>query len=71
MQKKKLKSLRKNTSKIWKMLEDRKKKKEHSGERNCWSDLQQESYLVGQIKDMMRNTGQGWKEIGGDGKKKE
>jgi len=53
------------------MLEDRKKKKEHSGERNCWSDLQQESYLVGQIKDMMRNTGQGWKEIGGDGKKKE
>jgi len=53
------------------MSEDRKEKKEHSGERNYWGDLQQESYLVGQIKDMIRNIGQDWKEIGGDGKEKE
>jgi len=29
------------------------------GEENYQGDLQQESYLVGQIKDMMRNIGQG------------
>ena len=41
------------------------------GEENYQGDLQQESYLVGQIKDTMRNTGQGWKEIGDNGKKEE
>jgi len=55
---KQLKSLRRNTSKIWKISEDRKGKREYSGE-NCQDDLQQESYLVGQIKGMIRNIGQG------------
>jgi len=27
--------------------------------------------LDSQIKDIIKNTGQGWKEIGGDGKKEE
>ena len=52
------------------MLEGKKEKREHSGEENCQDDLQQESYLVGQIKGMMRNIGQGQKEIGDDGKEK-
>jgi len=29
------------------MLENRKEKREHLGERNCQGNLQQESYLVG------------------------
>ena len=41
------------------MLENRKEKKEHLGEVNYQGDLQQESYLDGQIKGTMRNTGQG------------
>jgi len=41
------------------MSEGRKRKKECSGEGNCQEDLQQESYLVGQIKSMIRNIGQG------------
>ena len=71
MQRKQSKNLRKNISKIQKILEDKKEKKEHLGEINCQGNLWQESYLVGQTKNMMRNTGQGWKEIGDDGKKEE
>ena len=41
------------------------------GEENYQGDLQQESYLVGQIKDMMRNIGQGQKGIGDDGREEE
>ena len=71
MQRKQLKNLRKNTGEIQKMSEDRKEKKEYLGEKNCQGNLQQESYLVGQIKDTIRNTRKGWKEIGDDGKEKE
>ena len=71
MQKKQLKSLRKNTGKIWKTLEGRKRKREYLGEENYQNDLQQGSYLVGQIKGMIRNIGQDQKGIGDDGKKKE
>ena len=45
--------------------------KGHSGEENYQEGLQQKNYLDGWIKDMTRNTGQGQKEIGGDGKEKE
>jgi len=52
------------------MSENKKEKKKCLGERNYQGNLQQESYLVRQIKDIMRNTGQCWKEIG-DNKKEE
>ena len=71
MQKRQLKNLRKNIGEIWKMSEDRKEKKEHLGEGNYWGDLWQESYLVGQIKDTMRNIGQDQKGIGDNGKEEE
>ena len=60
--------MKRNTEEIWKMSEDRKRKKKHSEEENYQDDLQQKDYLDGQIKDMMKNTGQGWKGIGDDGK---
>ena len=71
MQKKQLKNLRKNIDKIWKMSEGRKKKREYLEEENYQEDLQQESYLVGWKKGIMRNTGQGQKGIGDDGKEEE
>ena len=40
------------------MLEDKKKKKEHSEEENCQEDSWQGNYLDGQIKGMTKNTGQ-------------
>ena len=48
--------------------EDRKRKKRHSREGSYQEGLQQENYLGGWTKDIMKNTGQGWKETGGDGK---
>ena len=71
MQRKQSKNLRKNIGEIQKMSEDRKEKKKHLRKGNCQGNLWQESYLVGQTKDTMRNTGQGWKEIGDNGKKEE
>ena len=53
------------------MLEDRKEKKKYLGEGNYQGNLQQESYLVGQTKNTMRNTRKGWKEIEDNGKEKE
>ena len=50
------------------MLEDKKEKKEHLGEVNCWGDLWQRNYLDSQINSMMRSIGEDWKEIGDDGK---
>jgi len=41
------------------MSGDKKEKKEHSEEKNCQEDLQQESYIGEQIRDMMRSTRQG------------
>ena len=71
MQKKQLRNLRRNTSKIQKMSGDKKEKKEPSGGENYQEGLQQENYLGGQIKSTIRNTGQDQKEIGGDGKEEE
>ena len=50
------------------MSGDRKEKKEHSEEENCQDGSQQESYLDSQIKGTTKNTGEGWKETGDDGK---
>ena len=69
MQKKQLRNLRRNTSKIQKMSGDKKEKKEPSGGENYQEGLQQENYLGGQIKSTIRNTGRDQKEIGGEGGK--
>ena len=71
MQKKQLRNLRRNTSKIQKMSGDKKEKKEPSGGENYQEGLQQENYLDSQIRSMTKNTEQDQKEIGKDRKKKE
>ena len=53
------------------MFKDKNRKKGHLGEENYQEGLQWENYLDGWIKDTTRNTGQDWKEIGEDRKKKE
>jgi len=60
--------MKKNTEETWKISEDRKEKKKHSREGNYQEDSWQENYSDGWIKGMTKNTGQGWKETGGDGK---
>jgi len=59
-----------STEGTWRILEDRKRKKKHSRERSYQEGLQQENYLGGWTKDMMKNTGQDWKETGGNRKGK-
>jgi len=59
-----------STEGTWRMSEDRKRKKRHSRERSYQKGLWQENYLGGQTKDMTKNTGQGWKETGGNRKGK-
>ena len=71
MQKKQLRNLRRNTSKIQKMSGDKKEKKEPSGGENYQEGLQQENYSDGQIRSMTKNTEQDQKEIEKDRKKKE
>ena len=71
MQKKWLKNLRKNISKIQKILGDKKEKKGHLEEENYQEDSQQESYLGGQTRDIIRNIGQSQRGIGDIGKKVE
>ena len=71
MQRKQSKNSKRNISKIQKILEDKKEKKKYLREGNCQNSLWQESYLVGQTKNTMRNTRQGWKKIGDDRKEKE
>ena len=70
MQKKQSKSLKRNNSKIQKMLESKKEKKERLNEENCQDSSWQENYLDSQIKDTIKNTGQDQKEIGDNGKEK-
>jgi len=50
------------------MLEGKREKKEHLGEKNCQGDLQQGNYLDGQIEGMTKNIGEDLKETG-DGRK--
>ena len=50
------------------MQRSKKKRKGYLKEENCQDGSQQESYLDGQIKGMMKNTGQDQKETGDDGK---
>ena len=61
--------MKRNTEGTWRTLEDRKKKKEHSRGGNYQEDSWQENYLDGWIRGMTKNTGQGWKETGGDRKR--
>ena len=50
----------------WQDIEDVRKQEREKGtfkEENCQDSSQQENYLGGQTKDMMKNTGQGQKEL--------
>ena len=62
--------MKKSTKEIWRTLEDKKEKRECSEGKNCQDDLQQGSYLGGQIKGTTKSTGEGWKGTGDDGKGK-
>jgi len=53
------------------MFKDKNRKRGHLEEENYQEGLWQENYLDSWIKDTTRNTGQGWKEIGGDKREKE
>jgi len=68
MQKKQSKNSRENISETWKMWQDKNTKKECLEEENCQGDLWQENYLDGQIKGTTKNTREGWKGIGDNGK---
>jgi len=48
------------------MWHDKSAKKGHSNEKNYQGDLQQRSCMDGQISNMTRNIGVGWREIGDD-----
>jgi len=50
------------------MSENRKEKKECLEEENCQDGSQQGSYSDGWIKGTTKNTGEGWKETGDNGK---
>ena len=56
MQKKQLKSLKESINETWRIFRDKKKKKKYSGEKIYQEDLQQESYMDGQIRSMMKST---------------
>ena len=57
-----------STEGTWRTSGDRKRKKGLSEEGSYQGDLWQKDYLDGQTKGMMKNIGQGQKEIEGDGK---
>jgi len=59
MQKRQSKNLRKSINKTKKVWQDKSEKKEHSEEENCQEDLQQRNYLGGQIRGIIKNTGEG------------
>ena len=69
MQKKRSKNLRRNTSEIWKIQQDKNARKKHLEEKNCQEDLQRENYSDGQTRGMTKNTRVGQREIGDSGKK--
>ena len=68
MQKKQSKSSKRNINETWKMQQDKNAKKEYLEEENYQEDLWQENCLDGQIKSTIKNIGEGWKGIGGDGR---
>ena len=49
--------MKESTEETWKISGDKKKKKEPLGEESYQEGLQQENYLGGQIRSIMRNTG--------------
>jgi len=50
------------------MWQDKNTRKKHSEEKNYQEYLWQENYLDGLTRDTTKNTGIGWREIGGNGK---
>ena len=62
--------MKESTEETWRTSGDRKEKKEHSEGKNCQDGSRQGSYLDGQIKGTTKNTGEGWKETGDNGKGK-
>ena len=66
MQKKQQKNLKRNTGEIQRIYKDRREKrtKEYLLEKNYQGGLQQGDCLDGQIRNIMRNTGQDQKGIG-------
>jgi len=50
------------------MWRDRNARKEYLEEESCWGDLWQGNYLGGQINSTTKNIGEGWREIGTDGR---
>ena len=68
-----LKNLRENIAETWKRLEGRKEQKtrEYLQEESYLEDSQQESYLGGQIRDMIKNIGEDLRGTGKDRKKNE
>ena len=69
MQKRQLKSSKRNINETWKMQQDKNARREHLEGKICQGDLQQENYLDGWIKGIIKNIGEGWKRIGDGGKK--
>ena len=51
--------MKENIDKTWRIFGDKKEKKECSGGKNYQKDLWQESYIDGQIRDIIKSTGQG------------
>ena len=50
------------------MWRDKSVKKKLSNEENFQEDSRQRRYMGGQTSNMTKNIGEGWKEIGGDGR---
>ena len=71
MRKKQSKNSRKNIDRIWKMWRNKSAKKGRSNEENYQGGLWQRSCMDGQTSNMTRNIGEGWKEIGDDGRAKD
>jgi len=57
----------------WRDIEEinRQERKRHLEEENCQKGSWQENYLDGQTNGITRNTGEGWKETGKNGREKE
>ena len=53
------------------MFKGKKERKGYSEEKSYQEGLWQKIYSGGQTNNMIKNTGQGWKEIGDDRKEKE
>jgi len=60
--------MRRNIDGIWKMWRGKSMKKVRSNEENYQGGSQRRSCMDGRTSNTTRNTGEGWKGIGGDGR---